>query len=149
MVYFGDTYASVMMYSPDHVATNEKDFWYEDPKIPSFTNYWLANDHNSGSDAHLNMFFACQVEIQGFYIKNTHGAAHNDRGTDAFKIFSSDSSNGPWTEIVSGNLPDARNVENVPTLDFALETPITTQYIKFQIESYFDWGGGLQYFAAY
>ena len=137
------------MFSAYHVVTNENDFWYEFNKEPSFTNYWITDNYLTGNDTTLSMFFACPTTIYGFYIKNTHNAEGNDRGTKDFKIFSSDSEDGLWTEIISGSLPDARNETDVPTQSFTLNSSVTTQYIRFQIESYYGLGGGLQYLAAY
>lgn len=138
-----------LMWSAYHVVTKEKDFWYQYPAYPSFTNYWLTGNGKTGVDARLFIAFDCTTTIQGFLIKNTHNYVKQSRGTNSFKIFTSTSDSGPWTEILSNSLPDARNVDSVPVLRFPLASPITTQYIMFQIESYFGLGGGLQYFATY
>ena len=50
---------------------------------------------------------------------------------------------------MSNNLPDARNVDPVPVLQFNLGSPVTTQYVMFQIDSFYGKSGGLQYFATY
>ena len=139
------------MFSPKHVLTlGEKDVWHNCPNQPSTTNYWLTNNKARGEAASFVMSFACQVFISGFLIKNTHNDCHHDRGTKNFRIFHSyNSANGPWFEVLAGTLPDARRVKNVPTMSFALRFPVPTQFIKFQIESYYGFGGGLQYFFVY
>jgi hypothetical protein len=134
-------------YSAYHVVTNEQDFWYDFPT--RYSNYWLVDDGKTGEDARLYMVFACPTSISGFRIKNTHNRDSYDRGTNKFKIFTSTSGSGPWTEILSSNLPDARNGSTVPLLQFALGSPITTQYVMFQIDSFYGRSGGLQYFATY
>eukprot|EP00091_Calanus_sinicus_P016273 TRINITY_DN3556_c0_g1_i1.p1 TRINITY_DN3556_c0_g1~~TRINITY_DN3556_c0_g1_i1.p1 ORF type:complete len:179 (-),score=21.21 TRINITY_DN3556_c0_g1_i1:76-612(-) len=148
---YGDVRTDVgpLMFAAYHVVTNEEDFWYDYPNFPGPTNYWLTDDGKTGADARLYMAFACSRTIHGFKIKNTRNTIRNSRGTEAFKIFSGTSGSGPWTEILSNSLPDARNVDPVPTLQFALDSPVTTQYIMFQIESFYAYGGGLQYFSTY
>lgn len=141
-----------LMFSAYHVVTDEEDFWYDyetHPSEPTSTNYWITDDGMTGQNGRLYMFFACARTIRGFLIKNTHNWDLQDRGTNFFKIFTSSSGSGPWTEILSDNLPDARNVTHVPVLQFPMGSPITTQYVMFQIESHYGHGGGLQYFATY
>ena len=50
---------------------------------------------------------------------------------------------------MTGTLPDARSVPIVPVLTYALDDPVTTDKVIFQIDSYYGAGGGLQYFATY
>ena len=83
-------------------------------------------------------------------LKNTHNAWANDRGTQDFTISISESIDGPWTDILTGTLPDARNVYPVPVLNFDLENEVETQYLRFQVDTFYgDYGGGLQYFSTY
>ena len=91
------------------------------------------------------MALSCPTTIRGYRIKNTHNFEAQDRETNKFKIFTSTSCFGPWTEILDNNIPDARNVAPVHVLQF----PVTPQYIMFQIDTYYRNGRGLQYIATY
>ena len=133
-----------LKYRPYPVVTDEEDFI-----SGNNSNYWLTYDGQTGEDARLYMAFACPTTIRGFRIKNTHDTQHNDFGTNKFKIFASTSGSGQWTKILSGNLPDAWNVDPVPVLQFPLAGSLTMQYIMFQIETFYGYAGGLQYFATY
>merc|ERR1712236_6615 len=142
-------------FAPNHVVTNE----VEGQLRPSITpnkwrcNFWLTPDEKTGDEAALYMYFSCPRTISGFYIKNTRNNVANDRGTKKFRISSSETSNnGDWTTQLEGTLPSAINVptNKVPTLSFPLDNgPITTRFIKFEIESFYGRGGGLQYLKAY
>ena len=102
MVVYGrsyqDTESRVLQFEAYHVVTDEQDFWYDFPNYPSYTNYWIVDDGKDGEDARLYIAFACARTIQGFQIKNTHNFDYQDRGTNQFKIFTSTSGSGPWTE---------------------------------------------------
>merc|ERR1712106_65972 len=142
--------AGPLMFQAYHVVTNEEDFWLDLPSIPSSTNYWLVADRANGTDAQLLMTFSCTKTIRGFRLKNTHNAQYKDRGTANFSISIWDSNTNQWTEVLFGTLPDARSAAIVPVLTFALDDPVTTDKVIFQIDSYYgDKGGGLQYFATY
>ena len=93
------------------------------------------------------MVYQCTQSIKGFLIKNIK--SNDDRGTKDFSISISDSIDGPWTDILTGTLPDARNVSPVPVLNFELETEVVAKVVRFQVDSFFQWGGGLQYFSTY
>jgi len=151
MVVFGDYYKSDVyptLFIPYHVVTNEEDFskeflgeWH--------SNYWVTDDYATGDEAQLFMAFQCSRTIKGFLLKNTHNTVHNNFGTQDFTISISDTIDGPWTDILTGTLPDARNVSPVPVLNFDLENEVETQYLRFQVDSYYGYGGGLQYFSTY
>ena len=54
----------------------------------------------------------------------------------------------PWTEILDKELQDSRKSKDpLPLLTFPLEEEITSQFIKFQLVSWYGLHtGGLQYF---
>merc|ERR1712002_1220761 len=106
----------------------------------------LAGD---GAPKELFMAFQCPGTIKGFLLKNTKNWIWNGRGTQDFTISISDSINGPWTDILTGTLPNAWDVSPVPVLNFDLETEVETQYLRFQVDTYYGLGGGLQYFSTY
>jgi len=153
MVVFGDSFTTnnpdyETTYVPYHVVTNEEDF-----RVyllgEHHSNYWLTDNGATGDAAQLFMVFQCPRTIKGFLLKNTHAAYDNDRGTQDFTISISDSIDGPWTDILTGTLPDARNVSPVPVLNFDLENEVETQYLRFQVDTFYGLGGGLQYFSTY
>lgn len=150
---FGDVDTSFgpLFFSAYHVVTNEEDFIFNYPSKNGSSNYWVTANGKTGEDANLYMNFACSITINGFRLKNTHNYDSRDRGTNQFKIFTSTLSSGPWDEILSNNLPDATNVNvtDVPTLQFALGSPVTAQFVKFQITSFYGKGGGLQFLSTY
>jgi len=150
MVVFGDFWLHdgwSTTFIPYHVVTNEEDFW--EFLGENVSNYWITGDGATGDDAQLFMAFQCQRTIKGFLLKNTHNTGHNDRGTQNFTISISDTIDGPWTDILTGTLPDARNVSPVPVLNFDLENEVETPYLRFQVDTYYGHGGGLQYFSTY
>ena len=93
-----------------------------------------------------NIYDACIITISGIRIKNTHNYDFQDRGTNQFKIFTSTSSSELWTELLSNNLPYARNVADIPVLQFDLGSPITAQFV---ITSFDRKGGGLRFLLTY
>jgi len=151
MVVFGDYHEPdyyPTTFIPYHVVTNEEDFWERFLGEHS-SNYWLTDNYATGDDAELFMAFQCPRTIRGFLLKNTHNTIHNDRATQNFTISISDTIDGPWTDILTGTLPDARNVSPVPVLNFDLENEVETPYLRFQVDTYYGHGGGLQYFSTY
>ena len=149
---FGDFYeseASPTTFVPYNVMTNEEDFRVE-VQGKYYSNYWLTGTTYgaTGDDAQLLMAFQCNRTITGFLLKNTNDRGNN-RGTQNFTISISDTIDGPWTDILNGTLPDARDVSPVPVLNFDLENEVETQYLRFQVDSFYGFGGGLQYFSTY
>jgi len=153
MVVFGDFFNRdnnfPTTFIPYHVVTNEEDFLFWAEIIEKWqSNYWLTPDGATGDAAQLFMVFQCPRTIKGFLVKNTRNL-NKDRGTKDFTISISDSIDGPWTDILTGTLPDARNVSPVPVLNFDLENEVETQYLRFQVDTFYGQGGGLQYFSTY
>jgi len=161
MVIYGNSYGSLntdndalgpLVFLALNVVTNEKELRYEVKENlasagPTYANYWLAENEKKGTDAQLHMSFACTQTITGFQLKNTHNFSWNDRGTENFSIWILKSEK--WTKVQTGTLPDARNVSPVPLITFKLPSPVTTEKVIFQIDSYYGYGGGLQYFSIY
>lgn len=153
MVIFGDYYNHPShpddAFIPYHVVTNEEDFWAGPSSKPDVSNYWIVNNGKTGDEAKFDVVFSCLRNIKGFLVKNTNNNKFNDRGTKDFTISMSTSITGPWTKILTGRLPDAFDVSPVPVLNFKLEDPVETSFLRFQIDSYYGHGGGLQFFSTY
>jgi len=111
-------------------------------------NYWLAP---SGMQGEFVLRFDQSRTVDTITIVNARNAHINDRGTNEFKVYLADSENGPWTEVLHDFLDDPRNtngtVASVPPRVFNLPNPICGQYVRFQIISWYGYGGGLQYFS--
>jgi len=151
MLVFGDFYRPDVYptgFIPYHVVTNEEEI-LENVLGEFHSNYWATDNGATGDAAQLFMVFQCSRTIKGFLLKNTHNAYDNDRGTQDFTISISESIDGPWTDILTGTLPDARDVSSVPVLNFDLENEVVTQYLRFQVDTFYGYGGGLQYFSTY
>merc|ERR1719427_1552175 len=138
------------MFKASNVLTNENDIQH-----PRTTNYWLTAHGLAGEFARLFMFFPCNKLVTGFLIKNTHNA---DRGTKSFSIYTSASQDGPYgpygpnapqTVVLTGTLQDARRVDPVPVEVFPLTKAIETRFLAFEVNSFYGYGGGLQYLAVY
>jgi len=109
-------------------------------------NYWLAPDNTPGE---FILRFDQPRTVDTIYLVNARN--NNDRGTNEFKVDIADSENGPWTEVLHDFLPDPRNINpnvtSVPLSKFHLPYPTCGQYVRFKIISWYQWGGGLQYFS--
>jgi len=156
MVIYGGSYADVdgpigpLVFIASNVVTNEKELWYDVANfdaVPTYSNYWITEDGKKGADAQLHMSFACTQTITGFQLKNTHNFSFNDRGTENFSIWIWKSEE--WTKVQTGTLNDTRNLSPVPLTTFNLRSPVRTEKVIFQIDSYYGKGGGLQYFSIY
>ena len=108
-------------------------------------NYWLAPDRQDSAEFVLDL--GCEKTVNLVELVNTHnGATYRDRSMKEFKVFLSDSSTGPWEEVVHQTLEDSRQQADplpVQTFSFA---PRTAKFVKFNQLSYYGLGGGLQYF---
>merc|ERR1712198_170071 len=114
----------------------------------SYGNYWMAPQEMQGE---FVLKFDQPRIVETITIVNMHNPGYNDRGTNEFKVYLADSENGPWTEVLHDFLADPRetnpNVTSVPLSVFHLPYPTCGQFVRFQIISWYEWGGGLQYFS--
>lgn len=103
-------------------------------------NYWLTPDRKGG---YFVMDLGCDEIISKLTVRNTHNDDHHDRGTNQISVYVSNSASGPWANILTTNLPDPRNTDP-PKETFK----VTGQgrYVKVEVDSYYENGGGLQFF---
>jgi len=144
-----------------NVLTNEKDNWicknftssnppFDCPISTRFTNFWILPGGVTGPFASLYLNLGCMRVVKGFMIKNTHNGLVRNAGTENFKIYISDTQDGEYKEVLNGTLSDARKVKVVPVEKFMLTQPFpSAKFIKFQVESFYQGSGGLQYFSIY
>ena len=97
--------------------------------------FWLGPSNTTGS---FIIDLGCQKQRNGLELVNVQ---YEERATKQFKLFSSSSYMGPWTELVEEEM--AQN-ESFPFHNYTFPST-TDQFYKFEILSYHGNGGGLQY----
>ena len=108
-------------------------------------NYWLAPHKQDSAEFVLDL--GCEKTVNLVELVNTHSGQYRDRGMKEFKVFLSNSSEGPWEEVVHQTLEDSRQQEDpLPVQTFSFSER-TVKFVKFNQISYYGKGGGLQYFA--
>ena len=106
-------------------------------------NYWLAPDRQASAEFVLDV--GCEKNM--VELVNTHNTWARDRSMKEFKVFLSDSSDGPWELVVHQILEDSRRqTDPLPVQTFPF-TARTAKFVKFSQISYYGYGGGLQYFS--
>ena len=107
-------------------------------------NYWLAP--NGQQSAEFVLELGCSKQVNMVELVNTHNGDGGHMGTKEFKVFVSESSEGPWEQVVHQTLEDSRN----QPLPLPLQTfpfhDLKARFVKFNQISYHGDGGGLQYF---
>lgn len=119
---------------------------------PHLANYWLAP---SNSSVAITLDLGCTQVVDSIKLRNTRNGHVNDRGLERFQIAISNSSSGPWHDLLSDSLPDARGpgpVCDVPLTTFKLaedmtEKARTGRWLKLEVVSWYGHGAGLQYLA--
>ena len=108
-------------------------------------NYWLAPHGQQSAEFVLDL--GCSKQVNMVELVNTHNAEYRNRGTKEFKVFVSESSEGPWEQVVHQTLEDSRNQPDpLPLLTFPFHD-LKARFVKFNQISFHGDGGGLQYFA--
>ena len=109
-------------------------------------NYWLAPNKKDRAEFVLSL--GCEKTVNMVELVNTHTGKWRDRSMKEFKVFlSSDSSDGPWVEVLHKTLQDSRQqTDPLPLLKFPFSAR-TAKFVKFKQISYYGKGGGLQYFS--
>ena len=95
--------------------------------------YWLGP---SGSPGSFIIDMGCEKQRSILELENSH---NGDRATKKFRLFSSASYMGPWTELVSEELAQT---DSLQTYSFQATTD---QFYKFEALDSYGNGGGLQY----
>ena len=103
-------------------------------------NYWLGKPDLAGGKAILSLDLQQYKNVTGFRIKNTKRGEKQNHATEGFTIFGEDQN------LLSGQLEDTQDMnDEVPTMNFSLDSPKLIRFVKFQIDSFYGNGGGLQY----
>jgi len=142
----GDVYTDKDQYPADTWKVENLLTWNIPEVFPNggnYANYWVAPNDFPGE---FILRFDKPRTVDTITMVNTR-----NRGTNEFKVYLADSEDGPWTEVLHDYLEDPRNTNpieaSVPPKVFYLSNPTCGQYVKFQIISWYGWGGGLQYFS--
>ena len=108
-------------------------------------NYWKAP--NLQDTAEFVLSLGCEKTVNMVELVNTHNGKWRDRSMKEFKVFlSSDSSDGPWEEVVHQTLEDSRQQPDPLPLQTFPFSARTAKFVKFNQISKYGSGGGLQYF---
>eukprot|EP00092_Neocalanus_flemingeri_P099497 GFUD01126916.1.p1 GENE.GFUD01126916.1~~GFUD01126916.1.p1 ORF type:complete len:622 (+),score=120.29 GFUD01126916.1:104-1969(+) len=106
-------------------------------------NYWVGPD--GAASFILNL--GCRQTFAGIQLVNTHNGQVRDRATKRFRLFSSQTASGPWTQVLDTQLGDSRQQQDpLPLQMIALDTQTTARFVKLELLSWWGDGGGLQYF---
>ena len=109
-------------------------------------NYWLAPQQ---STAEFVLDLGCNKIVNMVELVNTHNGEHRDRSSKEFQVSISHYSAGPWSTVMYEILEDSRDqADPLPVLTFPLSThtEVTARFVKFNLISWYGYGGGLQYF---
>ncbi len=122
---------------------NVTDGRYNDSGTPYNWSFWVARLYT------LDYF---TIDLQGMYtinsftLQNTHNRDHYDLGTLDFRIaLSADDST--YTTVVDDTLLYYSSTP-IPTQSFSI-APTTAQYVRFYVDSYYVYGGGLNEMEVY
>ena len=108
-------------------------------------NYWLAPNGQQSAEFVLDL--GCSKQVNMVELVNTHNAEYRNRGTKEFKVFVSESLEGPWELVVHETLEDRRyQSDPLPLQTFHFQKR-KVRFVKYNQISYHGLGGGLQYFA--
>ena len=136
-------------FSPSYPASSllilgDEDGWLENDKW----NFWLAEQGKTIGQGFTLKVDSCKRWIAGCKIKNKGKGQKPDWSSKGFRVSGSKNENGPWEILVEDELDDNRGKIPASLLDFTFKKPVEIQFLKFDLVSYWDQGGGLQYFAA-
>ena len=112
-----------------------------------YFNFWLAEYQKTIGQGFTIKLDDCARMIAGFQIKNL-GNGSSVYATKHYKISGSMNETGPWETLVEYQLVDTTGGKTAPLLEFTFQELVEIQFIRFDLITYWGFGGGLQYFAA-
>src|SRR5687767_8086480 len=100
-------------------------------------NYWLGREGTLNESFTLDL--GQSVQIEEIHLRNTHNTQHNDRGTDHFEIWASQSVDASRqlvnpTRILTGNLTDVDGLSEIPADRFTPTNGLvvsSARYLRF------------------
>ena len=135
---------------PDHHEIHENTFSVSKlltygPKLTYGEDCWLAPKGEKEAEFVLDL--GCKKLVNTVELVNTPYNNPQNRSMGEFKVFLSDNSDGPWTQVVYQTLEDSREqTDPLPVKRFFFEER-EAHFVRFQQISSYGGGGGLQYFA--
>ena len=111
--------------------------------------FWLASSGHTGHSFTLKMSTE-KLKITRILIKNARFKSRiSKRATKDFQVFGSLQKNGPWTQLLKGEFKDPFPAgAPAPTVEvFNLKEAAEVKFLRFDIDSFWGNGGGLDYFA--
>lgn len=122
---------------------NVTDGRYNDSGEPGNWSFWVAR---LGTLDYFTIDLQGMYTINSFTLQNTHNRDHYDLGTLDFRIaLSADDS--AYTTVVDDTLVYYSSTP-IPTQSFTI-TPATARYVRFYVDSYVSYGGGLNEMEVY
>ena len=113
--------------------------------IESGNSYWLLPDKMNGW---IEIDLASEYAITRFRYLNTHNGSCGDRATKKFHIAISNSGVFSGEEIVVAE--GEMSFTPSPTFqETTLPNPVLGRYVRFYVDEYFEWGGGLNELEVY
>eukprot|EP00092_Neocalanus_flemingeri_P012265 GFUD01013221.1.p1 GENE.GFUD01013221.1~~GFUD01013221.1.p1 ORF type:complete len:589 (+),score=124.60 GFUD01013221.1:122-1768(+) len=112
--------------------------------VDNKANYWLSPNARTATFI-LNL--GCSETFDSIRLVNVHNREHKDRATKQFRLYTSQTNSGPWTQVLDTQLEDSRQQQDpLPIQIIAIDTKTTTQFVKFELVSWWGRGGGLMFF---
>ncbi len=131
-------------FSAEFVPTNIFSNTCEGETTTAPVTYWVTTDSHTGVGFVMDL--GDQFCIRKVSLKNTHNRGHRDRGTKNFSIQVSNDEGGPYNDLIANQeLEDARSLEceDIPVHEF--EVCECFRYLRFVINEFYGFGGGLHY----
>jgi len=124
------------------------------PESSADLTYWVTDSINGGLGHVFTLDYRRPVEISSLFMVNTHNGEKEDRATKEFTVSFSDYLDGPWRDPIKGYFKNPLGFDvgidvKLKLREFKLRYKVLAQYVKFNMDSFFDLSGGLQFFAAY
>ena len=125
------------------------------PEMTYGESYWLApkEETREGKKKRSPEFvldLGRKKLVNTVELVNTPHNNPENRSMGKFKVFLSDSSDGPWgedQEVVSGSLENSREQTDPRPVKRFFFKERKARFVKFQQKSFYGDGGGLRYFA--
>ena len=125
-------------------------FW-NDTAVGSGWSFWLTPNSPSADQSWFVIDLDGIFNIEKFNIQNTHNRHYNDRGTLDFTIsVSLTGTDGSWVPLVDDTLASVGGTGNdIPWEDYDAAFLTQARYVRFDVISYTQSGGGLNELQVY
>jgi len=138
-------YSADYSFPPQAIVDRQTNELHCDIGVKGGNSYWLLPDKTNGW---VEIDLAREYAIVKFRFLNTQNGSCKDRATRKFHIAVSSSGIFGGEEIVvsEGEMPFSSS----PTFQEAtLSNPVLGRYVRFYVDEYYEWGGGLNELEVY